>query len=145
MRFCPFCSAENASVATHCATCARRLPPLPPRKRGDPSTVQPPPAAPAPAPAPPPKEPSPISSVSLGPAALRRTKEPEAPRASDEPARRSGDRPAAAPAIAAATKPLPAPAPKLARPATADDFSEDAETQIDPKLTSAPAAPLPQV
>ncbi len=33
MRFCPFCSAENAAVATHCGTCARRLPPLPPRRR----------------------------------------------------------------------------------------------------------------
>jgi predicted nucleic acid-binding Zn-ribbon protein len=33
MRFCPFCSAENAIEATHCKTCARRLPPLPARRR----------------------------------------------------------------------------------------------------------------
>ncbi len=33
MRFCPFCSAENQDAATECAVCARRLPPLPPRRR----------------------------------------------------------------------------------------------------------------
>jgi hypothetical protein len=33
MRFCPFCSADNIDEATHCSQCARRLPPLPPRRR----------------------------------------------------------------------------------------------------------------
>ncbi len=33
MRFCPFCSAENDDVTNECASCARRLPPLPPRRR----------------------------------------------------------------------------------------------------------------
>ena len=33
MRFCPFCSAENAEEASHCVTCSRRLPPLPARRR----------------------------------------------------------------------------------------------------------------
>ncbi len=33
MRFCPFCSAENLDEASECVACARRLPPLPPRRR----------------------------------------------------------------------------------------------------------------
>ncbi|HET6611430.1 MAG TPA: hypothetical protein VFG83_05555 [Kofleriaceae bacterium] len=33
MRYCPFCSAENVDEATHCGTCARRLPPLSPRRK----------------------------------------------------------------------------------------------------------------
>ena len=33
MRFCPFCSAENPSEASECASCGRRLPPLPARKK----------------------------------------------------------------------------------------------------------------
>lgn len=33
MRFCPFCSAENLDEAGECASCARRLPPQPPRRR----------------------------------------------------------------------------------------------------------------
>lgn len=33
MRFCPFCSAENEDVATHCSACARRLPPRSPHRR----------------------------------------------------------------------------------------------------------------
>jgi hypothetical protein len=34
MRFCPFCSAENADESAVCAACGRRLPPLPPRRAG---------------------------------------------------------------------------------------------------------------
>lgn len=33
MRFCPFCSAENLDESSECVACARRLPPLPPRRR----------------------------------------------------------------------------------------------------------------
>lgn len=33
MRFCPFCSAENADDLAVCQACGRRLPPLPPRAR----------------------------------------------------------------------------------------------------------------
>jgi len=33
VRFCPFCSAESPTESTHCQACARKLPPLPPRKR----------------------------------------------------------------------------------------------------------------
>ena len=33
MRFCPFCAAENADDATHCPSCAKRLPPVRPRKK----------------------------------------------------------------------------------------------------------------
>jgi len=32
MRFCPFCSAENADDLAVCQACGRRLPPLPPRR-----------------------------------------------------------------------------------------------------------------
>ena len=32
MRFCPFCSAENADELAVCGACGRRLPPLPPRR-----------------------------------------------------------------------------------------------------------------
>jgi hypothetical protein len=32
MRFCPFCSAENAEDQAVCQACGRRLPPLPPRR-----------------------------------------------------------------------------------------------------------------
>jgi hypothetical protein len=34
MRFCPFCSAENADELAVCQACGRRLPPLPPRRAG---------------------------------------------------------------------------------------------------------------
>ena len=34
MRFCPFCSAENADEQAACVSCGRRLPPLPPRRAG---------------------------------------------------------------------------------------------------------------
>lgn len=39
MRFCPFCSAENADDAAECRSCGRRLPPLPPR-RDTPASVR---------------------------------------------------------------------------------------------------------
>jgi hypothetical protein len=47
MRFCPFCSAENADELAVCQSCGRRLPPLPPRRaRNAPATgVQLPPRA----------------------------------------------------------------------------------------------------
>jgi hypothetical protein len=35
MRFCPFCSAENADELAVCQSCGRRLPPLPPRRAGN--------------------------------------------------------------------------------------------------------------
>ncbi|HSR97454.1 MAG TPA: hypothetical protein VLM79_10410, partial [Kofleriaceae bacterium] len=39
MRFCPFCSAENADELAVCQSCGRRLPPLPPRRaRNAPAT-----------------------------------------------------------------------------------------------------------
>jgi hypothetical protein len=52
MRFCPFCSAENADELAVCQSCGRRLPPLPPRKgrNAPPTGIQLPnrPAAPPP-------------------------------------------------------------------------------------------------
>ena len=56
MRFCPFCSAENADESAVCASCGRRLPPLPPRRagsKGPPTGIQLPPRPPSPS-APPP-------------------------------------------------------------------------------------------
>jgi hypothetical protein len=39
MRFCPFCSAENADELAVCQACGRRLPPVPPRRaRNAPAT-----------------------------------------------------------------------------------------------------------
>ncbi|HEY5950629.1 MAG TPA: hypothetical protein VIV40_34290 [Kofleriaceae bacterium] len=57
MRFCPFCSAENADESAVCASCGRRLPPLPPRRagsKGQPTGVilPPRPASPGPPPTP---------------------------------------------------------------------------------------------
>jgi hypothetical protein len=45
MRFCPFCSAENADDLAVCQSCGRRLPPLPPRRarNAPPTGVQLPP------------------------------------------------------------------------------------------------------
>jgi len=45
VRFCPFCSAENADELAACGTCGRRLPPLPPRRarNAPPTGVQLPP------------------------------------------------------------------------------------------------------
>ena len=56
MRFCPFCSAENADDLAVCQACGRRLPPLPPRRarNAPPSGVQLPPRSPGAAPAAPP-------------------------------------------------------------------------------------------
>lgn len=72
MRFCPFCSAENSDESAVCASCGRRLPPLPPRRagtKGQPTGVILPPRAasptgtPPPLPRKPPTAPPPIPSV----------------------------------------------------------------------------------
>jgi hypothetical protein len=91
MRFCPFCSAENPDEASHCATCARRLPPLPPRRQKSgqtpaPVLVQPP--APTPTPSP---SPSTSGLPMPGTAALRRAALAPEPREPTAPARRRGD------------------------------------------------------
>jgi hypothetical protein len=55
MRFCPFCSAENADELAVCQACGRRLPPLPPRRagsKGPPTGITLPPRAGATAPPP---------------------------------------------------------------------------------------------
>src|ERR1700733_1716017 len=55
MRFCPFCSAENADELAVCQGCGRRLPPLPPRRNrtAPPTGVQLPQRQPSPSPPPP--------------------------------------------------------------------------------------------
>ena len=93
MRFCPFCSAENVREATHCQACARRLPPLAPR-RPRPATGEPPAA----------EEgrradgedrgavaESSLESISLGPATRRARAPISEPPPAGAPARRAGD------------------------------------------------------
>src|SRR5262245_42084146 len=69
MRFCPFCSAENADESAVCSACGRRLPPLPPRRagsKGPPTGVQLPPRAGSPVPPrKPPTLPPPIPSAAV--------------------------------------------------------------------------------
>jgi hypothetical protein len=119
MRFCPFCSAENPSDASHCATCARRLPPLPPRKQkgvGEATGIVAT-QAPAPAAAPPATTSAPLPTLS--PAAVRRQSEPVEPRADGAPTRRRTDSvppPVPAPRQATIT-PLPPP-PTVTKPPT---------------------------
>lgn len=71
MRFCPFCSAENADEQTVCTACGRRLPPLPPRRKdrnAPPTGVQlPPRAAPPPRRSAPPSNPPPVAPPAAAP------------------------------------------------------------------------------
>jgi hypothetical protein len=100
MRFCPFCSAENTVEATHCAACARRLPPVPSRRARSatasgaippvtaPPTASPPPPSPAPSPNDSGRR-SLLAALSPSPAAERRAPAPPAPRTGPEARRRS--------------------------------------------------------
>jgi hypothetical protein len=100
MRFCPFCSAENVREATHCQMCARRLPPLAPR-RPRPATAEPPSRSAADghesAPGGEGDEPSTagrgagLESVSLGPGTRRARAPASEPPSPGGPARRDGD------------------------------------------------------
>jgi site-specific DNA-cytosine methylase len=145
VRFCPFCSAENADESMVCGTCGRRLPPLPPRRRNAPPTgVQLPPNRQKPASNPPPvpqrsgntqppplqspapmQPPAPMQSpasallnaISPGPAAQRR----EAPPPDDrDPAGRRKSDLSPPPTPAARSKPLtnPPSIPKITKPST---------------------------
>ncbi|HTR49315.1 MAG TPA: hypothetical protein VMJ10_01330 [Kofleriaceae bacterium] len=76
MRFCPFCSAENADELAVCQACGRRLPPLPPRRagsnKGPPTGIVLPPRATSPSTAPPARRtgttaPPPIPSAAASP------------------------------------------------------------------------------
>ncbi|HUJ63395.1 MAG TPA: hypothetical protein VLX92_33080 [Kofleriaceae bacterium] len=72
MRFCPFCSAENADELAVCQACGRRLPPLPPRRarNAPPTGVQLPVRQTAPPPVPVRKSaPSPAPPIAPSPAA----------------------------------------------------------------------------
>lgn len=132
MRFCPFCSAENPSEASHCATCARRLPPLPPRRH----KTQPVPtgaaaikevpsigvAAPAVAPAPLP---------TLGPAAARRPRTESVPPPTPPPRERTVTPLPPPPAVVKPpTLPPPTPEPRAPTPSAVRD-----STSIDPPPT----------
>ena len=68
MRFCPFCSAENADDLAVCQACGRRLPPLPPRRgpaRNAPPTGIQLPNRPAGSVSPPPRRPGSSSPAHL--------------------------------------------------------------------------------
>jgi hypothetical protein len=109
MRFCPFCSAENPVEATHCATCARRLPPVPPRRQKSQA------AAPRRRPT---SVPAPEAQAGAGdaralrtglvpaPTALRRLPQPAEERPAGAAARRRNDVPATAAARAPSTQPI---------------------------------------
>ena len=87
MRFCPFCSAENADELAVCSACGRRLPPLPPRRarNAPPTGVQLPPRPQTlPPPSPPARKPAtvppPIATPALAPAqAIARESAPALP------------------------------------------------------------------
>jgi hypothetical protein len=85
MRFCPFCSAENADESAACASCGRRLPPLPPRRagtKGQPTGITLPPRAttpsgtPPPMPRKPPTNPPPLPTSVPGAAVIAPTMPP---------------------------------------------------------------------
>ena len=114
MRFCPFCSAENTDESMVCATCGRRLPPLPPRRRNAPPTgVQlpqrakpssnPPPIPPS---APQPAQPGSLQSSSQVQRPLRSSQQP--PIANPAPADASSLRHAISPGPAAQRREAPA-------------------------------------
>jgi hypothetical protein len=136
MRFCPFCSAENADEQAACVSCGRRLPPLPPRRagsKGPPTNITlsrppktptvPPPiptinreSAPALPPAPSPSEYNPaaqslLDAISPGPAAERRPAPPAD--------RIVGDRRGATPPPLTRPKGTTTPPPVFERPKTA--------------------------
>jgi hypothetical protein len=129
MRFCPFCSAENTVEATHCAACARRLPPVPSRRARSATASGGVPASAPPATAPPPPTAAPslndsgrrslLAALSPSPAAERRAPAPPAPRTGPE-ARRRDDASEDPAAIAAefGEKTVVSGPPPEARPAT---------------------------
>ena len=86
MRFCPFCSAENADESAVCASCGRRLPPLPPRRagsKGQPTGVILPQRPPTPSGTPPPTRkpptlPPPMPSAAPHPGVIAPTTPPAA-------------------------------------------------------------------
>jgi len=115
VRFCPFCSAENADESTVCQTCGRRLPPLPPRRRNAPPTgVQLPPGRPKPA-----SNPPPVPPAAAVPATPRTGNTMPPPMASQQPAQpgslssSSGARPVRASQPPPVTNPAPADASAL--------------------------------
>ena len=109
MRFCPFCSAENADELAVCQACGRRLPPLPPRRagsKGPPTGVQLPPR-----PAAPPRKPSPSSPPATTPGVAPPVPVPvPVPQPVPVPASASAPVPVSAPVTAPVPAPVPAPA-----------------------------------
>ncbi len=121
MRFCPWCSAENASEASSCAACGRRLPPLPTRKQKAPGPATA--ITPAPAVTPAPALSTAASaadderralrtSLLPAPAAARRKAATLEPRPAGADARRHDDRQVTAPY----PDPTPPPGPSAAAP-----------------------------
>jgi len=137
VRFCPFCSAENAVEATHCATCARRLPPVPPRRQKSQPISTKAVAEAAGIPYEPQQPPAPISSSSLvpPPAAMRRP----APAPEERPAGADARRKTDLAPLPTSSSPT---ASQLARIAAASpSFEPDDNTAIQ---TFVSAEPMPE-
>jgi len=97
MRFCPFCSAENADELAVCQACGRRLPPLPPRRagsKGQPTGVQLPPR---PAPPPIPRKATPTQPPPIPPSGPPRVIDSRGPDVSPAPATARDSAPALPP------------------------------------------------
>jgi len=147
VRFCPFCSAENADELAVCASCGRRLPPLPPRRarNAPPTGVQLPPRATTPAPPPvPPRRSSTIppplpGATSSDPQPSPRTTQPFTSREAPDP----HDAEAARRALLSSISPGPAAlrreAPALEAPSPEDLDPSRARRHSDP--TAIPSVP----
>jgi len=137
VRFCPFCSAENQVEATHCATCARRLPPVPPRRQKSQPISTKAVAEAAGIPIAQPPAPAPLASASLvpAPAALRRPAPVPEERAAGADARRRTDV-----TSSPAPSPGPAPASAAAIAAAAAKYEPDDNTAIQTFVAADPIA-----
>jgi hypothetical protein len=140
MRFCPFCSAENADELAVCQACGRRLPPLPPRKgrNAPPTGIQLPnrPASPPPPRArptsPPPLPPSPASGSSSGPLAVPKAGAavPSAPTAVPKVGAVAASAPTAVPKMTSGPATAPTAAPSFGSGPTSSSFGDSSATIV---------------
>ncbi len=163
MRFCPFCSAENADESAACSSCGRRLPPLPPRRagtKGPPTGVSLPPRAtsptsPPPIPRKPPTAPPPLPEPTIVDARESAPALPPPPAEKSWPAddsSRAQLRNAIAPGPAALRREPPPPQPAAAGPARRKSDSKapplpptrpgDAPRPLSPSAFARPPVPL---
>lgn len=89
MRFCPFCSAENIDSATNCRSCARKLPLISFRRRGNGGNGEADNASSTDDTGA--RKAASLASIAPGPASLKRKAPPAQPRKPGQPARRATD------------------------------------------------------